>query len=37
MNYKILLSHGIELRECSCLDYIDNDKETLIFASIKSS
>ncbi len=30
MDYNILLSHGIEPRECSHLDYIDNDKEILI-------
>ena len=37
MDYNILLSHGIEPRECSHLDYIDNDKEILIFAKIKPS
>ena len=35
MDYNILLSHGIEPRECSHLDYINNDKEILIFARIK--
>ena len=37
MDYNILLSHGIEPQECSHLDYIDNDKEILIFAKIKPS
>ena len=30
MDYNILLSHCIEPRECSHLDYIDKDKEILI-------
>ena len=37
MDYNILLSHGIEPRECSQLDYIDNDREVLIFVKIKPS
>lgn len=37
MDYNILLSHGIDPQECSHLDYIDNDKEILIFAKIKPS
>ena len=37
MDYNILLSHGIDPQECSHLDYIDNDKEILIFAKIKQS
>ena len=37
MDYNILLSHGIEPRECSQLNFIDNDKEVLIFAKIKPS
>ena len=36
MDYNILLSHGIDPQECSHLDYIDNDKEILIFAKLNN-